>query len=298
MIVFIFAAISFTYSVTVQCEFESYDYAIEVNQYTSVATLLFDGNITHMIAVTGNHLSEKTNADVTAFWIESNHGEYDRIPRGLNQFFPNLLVFVWQFGNLTTLEADDLEPFPVLREIWLPNNKLFALDGDLFKHTPQLGFIYFDYNRITHVGFGLLDGLNSLIYAYFQGNPCINAFADDSEQIPELKLKLQNQCQPLETTTAPTTTLSFSTTLVPTTEISTASELTTPISTSTLATTSEIISTTTVESSTTINTSTSSEASTTTGTSTESGLGSIECYGFIKKLIYFHLIHVFYVYFT
>lgn len=259
-------------------------------QYScDIGILRSDGNITHVLGVTGNHLSEKTNVDVKAFYMFSGHSHLNRIPKEINKFFPNLIALAWTFGNLTALTAEDLEPFPELQVLYAGGNKLVSLEGDLFKHTPKLEFIYFELSWIAHVGFGLLDSLSNLKYAHFGNNRCIDAFAEHSAQIQELKIKLQNQCPPLDAATFSTATSRNLSTNVLTTSIST---------TSSLAATSEIVSTIELDSSATLSSSTPSESSETTGTMTDSGQGPIECFRLIKKLMYFFLIHVFYISFT
>ena len=145
----------------------------------------------------------------------------NRIVKGIEKFFPNLRVFYWDFGNLTTLTADDLKPFPELQALHVQYNKLVSLDGDLFKYTPKLRWIDFDKNLLENVGIGLLDGLNNLTSAWFINNPCIDMEAETPAAIQELKLKLQNQCPPLEIST---TTSSTSTSLASTTTISATTE--------------------------------------------------------------------------
>lgn len=210
MIVFIFASVSLTHGVTIQCDFQNAVWSIVGTQYTcSYATLITYGNITHVFGVAGDHEGGETNEDVKALYISSY--QLNRIPKGIEEFFPNLIIFGWTLGDLTTLTADDLKPFPELQLFYAQGNKLVSLDGDLFKYTPKLILISFGSNLLEHVGLGLLDGLNKLTLAYFSGNPCINVKARTPGAIQELKLKLQNQCPPLST--SPTTTLSISTSL-------------------------------------------------------------------------------------
>lgn len=114
MIIVVFATVSLTKGVTIQCDFRDYNWGriVGIKYSCDYATLISDGNLTHVIDVTGNHTSEKTNADVKSLWINSSHQHFNRIPKGLGKFFPNLIGFGWHNGNLTTLAAEDLEPFP------------------------------------------------------------------------------------------------------------------------------------------------------------------------------------------
>lgn len=229
MAVVIFAAFSLATSVKFQCDFRNRNYWLTLNEYSCIpAALISDGNLSHVFDVTGNHSSGKTNEDVKGFEIESNHQHLNRIPKGIEKFFPNLIAFVWYDGNLTTLIADDLKPFPKLQLFSALINKLVSVDGYLFKHTPTLKVIYLNVNLLENVGFGLLDGLNNLTNAYFQNNSCIHWIANSPATIQELNLKLRNQCPPLASmTTSPTTSstsLAPSTTLASTTTIGTSTE--------------------------------------------------------------------------
>lgn len=225
MIVVIFAAAPFTTGVIIECNFKNEGWDLETDQYTCSDTIITtDRNMTHVVDVTGNHLSEKTNAEVTAFYIYTSHKRWKRILKGMDKFFPKLIALAWQGGSLTTLTAEDLEQFPNLQQFNAYNNKLVSLDGGLFKHTPKLRRINFRSNLLEHVGIGLLDNLTHLTVSDFENNPCIDIDAYTQKAIQELKLILQNQCPPLETTTTSTTTSSTSTTFIPTIEISTSSD--------------------------------------------------------------------------
>lgn len=209
MIALLFAAVPLIHGVTIQCNFlDDYWNSIGDNEYTCIAvTITSDGNLTHVINITGNHESGKTDEDVKAFWIESNHKQFTRLPKGVEKIFLNMIVFAWGYGALETLTADDLEPYPNLQRLDAYDNQLTSLDGDLFKHTPQLKYLHFRGNQLRHVGSGLLDGLHSLKRAYFEKNYCINVGAETPAQIRELKLILWNRCPPLATTTTRSATI-------------------------------------------------------------------------------------------
>lgn len=223
MTVFIFAAVSLTTGVTIQCDFQNVTWSIFGSQYTCFPATIAadDGNQTLVIDITGDHESGRTNADVKAFVITSSHQHLNRIPKGIEKIFPNLLVFAWEAGNLTTLTADDLEAFPELQFLYVDINKLVSLNDDLFKHTPKLRYIEFSTNLLERVGLGLLDRLSNLTHASFNDNSCINFNGTSPAAIQELKFKLQNQCSPLATLK---TTSSTSPSLAKTTTITTSTE--------------------------------------------------------------------------
>lgn len=214
MIVLIFAAASLTHGLTLQCDFENKDFHIVGVAYScNEAALISDGNSTHVIKVTGRHYRKNNNNDVRVLYISSTPPHVNRISKGIVTFFPNLTVFAWGHGSLTILTADDLEPFPELQAFYVNDNRLVSLDEKLFKNTPKLRLVNFEFNLLKHVDFGLLDSLNNLTRAEFEYNPCINVKAETPAAIQELKFKLQSQCQPFAKTEMTTKISSTSSTL-------------------------------------------------------------------------------------
>lgn len=162
--------------------------------FCSSSALTIDGNSTHIQSATGNYLSGYTNADVEGFSVQHDK-LLNRLPKGIEKFFPILAGLDWRLGSLTSLTSEDLKPFPKLQMILLGSNKLTSLDGDLFVYSPEMHYISFDNNLLESIGYGLLDDLNKLTNAYFNGNPCINV-ATPPQTIQELKVKLLDQCPP------------------------------------------------------------------------------------------------------
>lgn len=131
---------------------------------------------------------------------------YNRIPRNIENFFPNLFAIEFTFGSITALDADDLKPFPNLAAFTLNNHRITTLDGNFFVHVPRVQAVTFDNNLITNVGKHLLLGLTNLTLASFLDNTCISRVADSPDQLHRLEDKLLELCPPLaETTTLPTT---------------------------------------------------------------------------------------------
>lgn len=64
----------------------------------------------------------------------------------------------------------------------------------------------FNEKNLEHVSFGMLDSLNNLKKACFEEKPWINFNAGTPAEVKELKLKLQNQCPSLTTTTTTSST--------------------------------------------------------------------------------------------
>jgi len=214
-ILIIVALASSSSGVVMQCSFFQYIIWNDVSQvytcwYARVTNYNDEATVTN---ITGNHIIGKTNADVEGFviYLEPN---LSRIPRGIENFFPNLIGLAWGNTNLTSLVADDLKPFPKLLSAWFPSNKFVSLHSDLFVHTPMVRHIDFGRNLLENVGSDLLTSLNNLTSALFNDNRCISFNANTSQSIQNLIAMLREQCPEPETTTAIPTTTTLSTTTV------------------------------------------------------------------------------------
>lgn len=198
---------TFTSGVEIRCEYRIVSWGSTIGDwYTCDATLTTAGNPTFVTEVSGTHEEGKVNVDVKGL-IVNNHRILTTIPTGVETFFTNLEGFEWYDGSISTIDSSTFAPFPNLLVIYLGTNKIVTLDGDVFLHTRKLREIYFNFNKLEHVGHGLLNGLTDLTYANFQGNPCFNAHASTQQKIQELNLQLPIQCPPatLATTTIATT---------------------------------------------------------------------------------------------
>lgn len=171
----------------------------------SQAKIVSAENSTHLIKVLGEHELERNNSDVHGFEI-TNDDIFTTMFRGINNFFPNLFVIFWQNGKLEKLSAEDFEPFPNLHLLSFSENNLQALDGNLFMHTRHLKWISFGYNKLNNVGSGILNGLESLTYANFRDNTCVDFIAQNKSQVEKLSALLRADCQGTYPIEPPTTT--------------------------------------------------------------------------------------------
>lgn len=177
------------------------------NQYFCWNPILTsDGNLTDVLSVTGEHLSDMSNADVKAFYVEDYSLHLDRIPRKLEEYFPSLIAFLWVHGRLSTISVDDLKPFPELQLFSVFNNRLTSLDDNLFLHNPMLVRISFRQNALEFVGEKLLAGLDHLTSADFQGNICTDMQATTRVTVEELVRYFIYNCPLVVTTTETSTT--------------------------------------------------------------------------------------------
>lgn len=205
----IFALIYSSNGVILRCNFGNVAWVMIGFQYGCIATVEGQRNVPNVEEVNGVHGAGKSDSNVKVLTVIDD--QLSRIPDGIDNFFAYLIGLQWFRGNLMTIYADDLRPFPDLQVIRLENNKLFALDSDLFRYTPKLQFIGLGNNLLQHIGLNMLTDLNNLAGVYFQKNPCIETNAGTPDAIQELKRHLPQRCPPLALTDPPTTTISTTT---------------------------------------------------------------------------------------
>lgn len=200
-----FLMVASTNCLIFHCNYQNTTWSYSVGSvYTCDGIVINYDNSSTVTEIQGRHYPEKSDADVKGFFVNFDQVVH-RIPKGIELFFPNLLALQWYYGNLTTLAAVDLQPFPSLKHAFFGWNKIMSIDGDLFRSTPNISEIYLNNNRIQNVGFNLLTSLNELRFVDFRVNTCTSSFAETSEAIHQLNTQLPLSCPPL-TTPAPTTT--------------------------------------------------------------------------------------------
>lgn len=189
----------------IKCKFSILDWSQIGDLYGCEVEVISIDDPYSLTEVQGDHLSGNCNDDVEFFRLQ-NHGDLRSIPKQIEKFFRNILVLQWTSGNIASITADDLEPFPNLRSLVMYSNKIEHLDSDLFKHSQKLQVIYFGFNLIKHVGPGLLSSLTNLKRADFAGNLCVDFYAPTSKEILELTDQLTTKCAATDDTAGSTNT--------------------------------------------------------------------------------------------
>ena len=211
-IVFFLIFVASSRAIILNCEYVMVSWTLIGDFYTCLSSQVIQSrNETSLTEVRGRHITGRTDENVHGFTLR-NSFVLNQIPKNVEAFFPNLIAIEYHGGNLTSVSADDIKPFPNLKLLSLSSQQLVTLDGDLFKHTPKIQAIFFRDNFITNVGHNFLSDLNDLIVADFRHNPCVHFFANSFTQIENLKTMLLRQCPPLKTPEPPTTISTTSTT--------------------------------------------------------------------------------------
>lgn len=186
--------VSISQSVELRCNFEVVPWPITGTHYSCDPAYMTDPtNPRYVTEIRGDHLVGKTNSDVIVFSSAKN-SMLEKLPKGIGKIFPNLLLFRWVGGNLKSVSAKDLKHFRKLTGITFRENKIHSLDADLFRHTRTLRILSFKSNELTHVGSGLLDGLDELYEAVFLNNTCIDYEAMSKTEVKTLKSLLERDC--------------------------------------------------------------------------------------------------------
>jgi len=165
-------------SSSVDCNYNNYDfYAVGSKYRCEVSNNL---NISspesaEIVAVTGAHMSGKSNNDEIYFHAEDKHIEY--FPRGLEKFFTKLTgIAIWR-SQLKEIRQDDLKPYTKLKNLYLSINNIEVIENGLFDYQPDIEVIIFEICKIFHISLTVFDNLPKLTTLYLYGNNCTNQYS-------------------------------------------------------------------------------------------------------------------------
>lgn len=210
------AASAFADALIFDCSYSVSSFSLQSSVYTcSARVLIFSATDNVLYAVTQNHLSSKSNADVNGLQIVNER--LPSFPRNIENFYSNLTVIFFRNNSLshisgkldfrlvfrrsdclklTHVSADDLLPFPSLVHLTLWDNKIQVLGENVFSRTPKLLHIDFDNNQLIHTARNVLDPLENLTNAFFSNNVCISKSVSSIAAVASLKFELAQKCPP------------------------------------------------------------------------------------------------------
>lgn len=149
-----------------------------------------------MTNVTGEHDSNRTNADVGALAISTYSLEYG-VPRSVEDFFPDLVVLSLSDVGIYSFSSENIAPFPQLKVLVLYNNDLEYLDADTFAHNPAIEYINLSSNRLRHLGSNIFNPLPNLQVLRLKYNWCIDENYDSEEtSVFEFTWRATSSCPP------------------------------------------------------------------------------------------------------
>lgn len=117
------------------------------------------------------------------------------LPIGIERHLEHLSVLIIAGTGLKSIKQSDLKPFSELKELYLNDNHLESLEGDLFLYNNFLTEISFNDNFIKQVGFHLLEPLKNLGGIGFKNNVCIDRSANEALALVELRVELREKCR-------------------------------------------------------------------------------------------------------
>lgn len=174
------------------CDFkyqDNFDYTCDV-KYLRI-TQKNDRTITEVF---GDHLRMKGSNDVTHFSSKSNVIKF--LPLNLATFFKNLEAIKIENATMREIEGSDLRQFGgTLKEIWLSENYIEALENGLFDFNPNISKLKFEKNKIKHVDDGVLSNLENLEELYFLENVCYYRSAEYKQEIPMVVNEIESKCK-------------------------------------------------------------------------------------------------------
>lgn len=150
-----------------------------------------------IISSVSNHVEpSKNNSQVKGFSIRSQ--VWDRVPRALRIFFPNLEALEMVATELREITWEDFEGLPKLKHLNFMGNELQTLDGSIFQSIPHLHTIRLSQNPLRHINLKTFIYSKELKAIYLTNSNCIDQDIKEptKEDIKELIDQLQIRCPP------------------------------------------------------------------------------------------------------
>lgn len=133
---------------------------------------------------------EHVNSTTDVFLITRQTVHY--FPGGLEKTFHCIKTFEISDSGLKMITKFDLLPHKKIRKLFLQNNAIETLDGDLFEFNTEITYVDFSLNKVlTVVGENFLNPLKLLKAAHFHKCKCIDYSAFD---VTTVKRKLTENC--------------------------------------------------------------------------------------------------------
>lgn len=133
--------------------------------------------------INGQHLRGYAANKVEAVHISSFICQF--IPIGFGKYFANLEVLHIEKSGLKSINKFDLYGMKKLNGLFLNENKLLALDADIFDFTPEIKYIDVSKNLIFHIDAVILSSIKNLKQFNFEDNACLTKefFINDRARI-------------------------------------------------------------------------------------------------------------------
>jgi hypothetical protein len=201
----------FISSVTFSCTYEYRDLKLHGDEpitifetaYTCNAVLDYkcESREDFLHGVTKNHLAchECDRRGVKMLFFNPFNIKLNVIPMNIGFFFPSIEAFDCSNCSMYYIDSIDLAQFRNLKVLWLENNLINYLPGDLFEHNPNLEFFGFENNPIKKIGAGFFSYTPKLLRFNFEHTECFPSFQkfDLDEKIRLVSLECMHKTVPL-----------------------------------------------------------------------------------------------------
>ena len=117
------------------------------------------------------------------------------LPDNIHKVFNNLEGILIAYAGLKKISTTDLQNFPELLILMLPNNDIEILEQDLFKFNTQLRAFVINHNKIKHIAHRVFQ-INSLTKIFIYKNVCIDSVAVNKDRIKDLEKEMMESCAP------------------------------------------------------------------------------------------------------
>lgn len=145
------------------------------------------------------------NEKVYELYFRTSCNTLTRIPQGLQEFFPNLVVLSFNGCFINSLQNDDLKQYPGLNSFYLQSTLVDRIPSNFFQFTPRLTTINLKDNIIRYVEKNAFDNLWKLNSLNFDQNICFKSNSSSySGNITALIEEIYTKCsddRSIETTT-------------------------------------------------------------------------------------------------
>jgi Leucine-rich repeat (LRR) protein len=155
----------------ITCRYQNSNWTYSEKVYTcSVVDQSIDSQTTQILI--GDHSDGKSNGDVLG--INFKDCSISKFPRGLTKIFPNLKYFQIASSRLAHISRDCLKEFAKVTFLWLQQNQIAYLPGDLLEDLKDLEvFVAWD-SKIELIEPNIFDKATKLKHVNLNGNICIN----------------------------------------------------------------------------------------------------------------------------
>jgi len=176
----------------VSCEFTELYWLFAGSRYGCRATnkVSINERATNIRKFNGKHLNGKGNGEVAIIEFDEQKKVF-YMPRALAETFPNIHSLSFIGCSIKKITKNDLNNMKSLRCLWLGENQLTSLPGNLFHLVPNVEVVAFGSNKIAKVGRNLLDSLKYLKAVEFAGNVILDCTFDPTGALKGTKVSLE-----------------------------------------------------------------------------------------------------------